>query len=145
MTTTLEEFHEKFRVDELTVLRTANWTWSVRPVQSTVGAGVLSLNRFATSLAEISSEEAGDLAIIAPRIEAALHTWTEPDRINYLMLMMVDAHLHFHVLPRYAQPRTLLGHQWLDSGWPALPALGDNSDISQSDLLLEIRDALRRP
>ena len=49
MTTTLAEFHEKFRVPELEVVRSEYWTWSVRPVQSTLGAGILSLNRFATA------------------------------------------------------------------------------------------------
>ncbi len=47
MTTTLAEFHEKFRVPELEVVSSAHWTWSVRPVQTTLGAGILSLNRFA--------------------------------------------------------------------------------------------------
>ena len=60
MTTTLAEFHDKFQVPELEVLRGDHWTWSVRPAQPTLGAGILSLNRFATSLGDLSAEEGAD-------------------------------------------------------------------------------------
>lgn len=143
MTSTFTEFTDKFRVGELAVLRTDHWTWSVRPVQATVGAGILSLNRFATSLGEMTVEEAADLAAIAPRIEASLRAFSQPDKMNYLALMMVDAHVHFHVIPRYAGTRDLVGHEWADSGWPALPALGDNADQSTPEKLAAIRLALR--
>ncbi len=142
MTTTLAEFQAKFRVAELEVVRTPHWTWSLRPVQSTLGAGVLSLNRFAASLAEMTVEEAAGLADIVPTIEHSLSGFSSPDRLNYLMLMMVDAHLHFHVLPRYAQPRTRLNHDWIDSGWPGAPSLTDNAEREQS-VLTPIRDELR--
>lgn len=143
MTTTLAEFYEKFQVPELEVVRTAHWTWSVRPAQPTLGAGILSLNRFATSLADLSSAEAADLAVIAPRIEGALSTFSAPARMNYLMLMMVDAHVHFHVLPRYADVRDHAGQQWIDPAWPGPPALGDDSNRGGRATLLSIRNALR--
>ena len=139
----LAEFEAKFRVRELEILRTQRWTWSVRPGQATLGAGVLSLNRPAGSFGELSAEEGADLAAIVARIDGALHTFSAPDKMNYLMLMMVDPHLHFHVLPRYAEPRTAAGHEWVDAGWPALPGLGDNADLSTPEVLVEIRDALR--
>jgi diadenosine tetraphosphate (Ap4A) HIT family hydrolase len=143
MTRTLAEFRRKFQVAELEVVRTPHWTWSLRPAQSTLGAGVLSLNRFAAALAELTGEEAAGLTDIVPTIEHSLRGFSEPDRLNYLMLMMVDAHLHFHVLPRYAQPRTHLGREWIDSGWPGVPSLADNAEVSQ-DELGAIRDALRQ-
>lgn len=142
MTTTLAEFEQKFRLNELEILRTDHWTWSLRPVQATVGAGVLSLNRFSASFADLSNDEAADLAAIVPQMEGALQKYAQPDRMNYLMLMMVDAHLHFHVLPRYAQARDLAGQDWVDSMWPGPPSLTDNSELDQV-VLLVLRDELR--
>ncbi len=142
MTTTLAEFEQKFRVHELAIVQTDHWTWSLRPVQSTVGAGVLSLNRFSNSFADLRSEEAADLALIVPQIEGALQRWSQPDRMNYLMLMMVDAHLHFHVLPRYAKPRTLAGQEWVDSAWSGPPSLTDNADRDAGAVLAIRQDLL---
>lgn len=143
MTATLPEFAEKFRLDELTVLRTEHWTWSVRPVQTTVGAGILSLNRFATALGDLREEEGAELSRITAMIEERLRAFSTPDKMNYLALMMVDAHVHFHVIPRYAEPRALVGHEWLDGGWPGPPALSDNATLSTPGTLRAIRDVLR--
>jgi diadenosine tetraphosphate (Ap4A) HIT family hydrolase len=59
------------------------------------------------------------------------------ERINYLMLMMVDPHVHYHVIPRYSTSRTFNGVEFVDAGWPALPQLGGG--VATDDAL---RDAL---
>ncbi len=143
MTSNLAEFTEKFRVEELEIARSEHWIWSVRPGQATLGAGVLSLKRFCASMSEATAEEVADLAAITKLIEARLGEAFAPDKMNYLMLMMVDAHLHFHVVPRYAEPRHFGGLEWVDGGWPALPQLGANADVTQHGLLETVRDALR--
>lgn len=143
MTSSLQEFQEKFRTADLEVLRMEHWTWSVRPAPSTLGAGVLSLNRFAESFGDLTREESSALAEAVRRVESALTRFSAPDRFNYLMLMMVDSHVHFHVIPRYAAERQAAGMDWVDSGWPALPSLNDNADRKDSPALIEIRDALR--
>ena len=38
-----------------------------------------------------------------------------------MALMMVDPQVHFHVLPRYAEPQAFDGTTFADPGWPALP------------------------
>jgi diadenosine tetraphosphate (Ap4A) HIT family hydrolase len=50
-------------------------------------------------------------------------------KINYLMLMMVDPDVHFHVLPRYEGVRTHEGVDFADAGWPGPPALGEAVDL----------------
>lgn len=144
MTATLAEFHAKFQVDELEVLHTAHWTWSVRPAQPTLGAGILSLNRFATSLGELTSAEAADLSVAVPMIEATLRRTYAPGKLNYLMLMMVDAHVHFHVLARYDAPRLEHGQEWVDSDWPGPPDLAGDINQGGPATLAMIRDSLRR-
>lgn len=143
-TTTLAEFAEAFRLPELVILRTEHWTWSVRPIQSTLGAGVLSLNRYATSLSDMTVEEASGLAHATRAIQSTLEQFSAPEKMNYLSLMMVDAHLHFHVIPRYSAPRTFAGQTWVDEGWPALPVLGGNAAISAPESLTAIRDEMIR-
>jgi diadenosine tetraphosphate (Ap4A) HIT family hydrolase len=143
MTTTLAEFHDKFHVPELEVLRGDHWTWSVRPAQPTLGAGILSLNRFATSLGDLSAEEGADLVRVVAVIEGALGRFSGPERMNYLMLMMVDAHVHFHVLPRYAEVRERVGQQMRDPAWPGPPMLADDVNLGGDETLLAIRDSLR--
>ena len=41
----------------------------------------------------------------------------------YLMLMMVDKEVHFHVLPRYENDQAFGGVVYPDSGWPMAPDL----------------------
>ena len=48
------------------------------------------------------------------------------------MLMMVDPHVHFHVLPRYAQTRVFDGVQFPDTGWPGPPDLKSATDLGRA-------------
>lgn len=143
MSSNLAEFNAKFRVEELEIARSEHWIWSVRPVHSTLGAGVLSLKRFCESMSDASPEEVADLATITKLLEGRLAGAFAPDKMNYLMLMMVDAHLHFHVLPRYSRSVEFEGVNWTDGGWPALPEIGANAALASHDVLFEVREALR--
>jgi diadenosine tetraphosphate (Ap4A) HIT family hydrolase len=143
MTGSLEEFRQKFRLDELEVTRTEHWVWSVRPVPATLGAGVLSLARFAPRFCDLTPDEGADLALMAGLVEGSLMRAFAPDKINYLMLMMVDAHVHYHVLPRYSGPREHGGLVWHDSGWDGLPVLGDHAARGTPPALAAIRATLR--
>jgi len=142
MSSTLEEFRAKFRLDEFRLIGSEHWTWSLRPVPVTLGAGVLSLNRFCTSFADLTPAEGADLARIVGQLESRLRGVFTPDRMNYLMLMMVDRHLHFHVVPRYAQFRSFGGLIWEDAAWPKPPDLGMYADRADSPALMEIYRAL---
>lgn len=51
----LKDFISKFKVTESVIKDYQYWTWSLRPVQCTLGAGVLLLKRFAPALSQISA------------------------------------------------------------------------------------------
>ena len=53
------------------------------------------------------------------------------------MLMMVDPHVHFHVIPRYASQRDFLGLSFVDQDWPKPPDLS-RSCIENIDKYFEI-------
>lgn len=141
MTHNLAEFRDKFRVEELLLFRNDGWSVSLRPGACTLGAAVISANRFHDSLAGIDAGEAADLAEAVNWFEGRARAAFAADKFNYLALMMVDAQLHFHALPRYAAEREFAGLTWRDAGWPKLPDLAaDNGADGRA--LAEVRAAL---
>ena len=50
------------------------------------------------------------------------------------MLMMVDPHVHFHVIPRYEGAREWGGREFVDVGWPKVPDLGHAVALEGEDL-----------
>lgn len=142
-TNNLEEFKAKFKVQELLVLETKSWSWSVRPDQPTIGSSVLSLNRHALHLSDVNQSEMSELAEIIPVIEDKINSTFSHDIMNYLMLMMVDHHVHYHVIPRYDGIREFGGLKWIDKGWPALPVIADSQHKKQDHVLMSIVGALK--
>lgn len=138
---TLNLFYTKFRVKELTIYKNDSWTWSVRPGQPTLGSGVLSLNRYALHMSEVSTDEMKQLGEMIEIIEKTVKKTFDYNIMNYLMLMMVDHHVHYHVIPRYDSVKEFTGLQWLDNGWPAIPVLSDNQHADHPEILFNIKDA----
>lgn len=138
----LSEFVTKFKVSDLEVHSIGSWTWSVRPEQPTLASTILSVNREALSFSDLTPEEGRDLALIVKVVEATLSKAFSYDKVNYLMLMMVDKQVHFHVIPRYGAERTFAGRTWTDDGWPKPPVLA--SQESSPDVITNIKDELVR-
>ena len=117
-------FQEKFTVKEMHIHSNDSWVLSLRPYHPTLGSSILSLKRPAENFSEISAKEAQDLSQIIAYIETTYKMSFQYDKINYLMLMMVDNHVHFHVIPRYQSTREYNGTSWTDETWPMPPDLG---------------------
>ncbi len=142
MNNKFEEFKEKFKIRELEIIKTDYWTWSVRPVHCTIGAGVLSLNRYEEKLSNITKEESCDLINIIKIIEDTVKKAFNYDIMNYLMLMMVDPHVHYHVVPRYSEQITFSDLTWIDKGWPKLPVL--TAEQYEDNILLKVKEELKK-
>ena len=106
-----------------------NWVVLLRPQQVTLGATILACKGPATNFAEIGRAAFGELKTITGDIEATLAEAFSYDKINYLMLMMVDPHVHFHVVPRYGGTKEFGGVAFADPGWPAVPDLGAVTEL----------------
>lgn len=119
----LNEFKEKFKVNEYKIYESEHWIWSLRPHQATLGAGILSLKRECPTFSELKPEEYADLNNIIKVIEPTLTKAFSYDVINYLMLMMFDKHVHYHIFPRFKAPIEILDKTWKDENWPATPSL----------------------
>ena len=135
-----KEFQDKFRVKELIIYENNSWIWSLRPVHCTIGSGILSGKKYAERLSEITEDAGRDFSKIIKVIENTLKKTFSYDKINYLMLMMVDLHIHYHVIPRYSNKIEFHKMNWIDKGWPALPDLG--AEHIDDSILFSIRDRL---
>ena len=71
------------------------WVVLLRNDQITVGSLVLAVKSEATSLSGVAAETLAELGSVSGDIERALAATFAPDKLNYLMLMMVDPHVHF--------------------------------------------------
>jgi len=105
------------------IAQTAHWTVLLRPKQPTLGSLVLVCREPVQAFSELSAGAYADLRAVIRAIEPALRDVTDYERINYLMLMMVDPDVHFHVIPRYAGIRSFMGADYRDAGWPGPPDL----------------------
>ena len=126
---------EKFGYPDSLVREFDHWVVLVRPAQVTLGSLVLANKSEATAYGDLPAEAFAEQGRIVAAIEAALKTLCAYERINYLMLMMVDPNVHFHVIPRYSETRQWQGVSFPDSGWPGPPDL--KSAIALDDGQLE--------
>lgn len=113
------------------------WTVLLRPQQVTLGSLVLGAREQVGAFHQLSAEAFAELKTVVDHIERVLGDEFDYQKINYLMLMMVDPDVHFHVLPRYAEPREFHGSRFVDAGWPGPPALDQvvTLDAAQRDVL----------
>ena len=100
-----------------------HWVVLVRPKQVTLGALVMACKERAQSFGAVSREAFREHERVVRDIEQGLKAFSAFEKINYLMLMMVDKEVHYHVLPRYSETRNFEGVDYPDSGWPAVPDL----------------------
>jgi len=125
---------DKFGYPATCVAEWTHWIALLRPAQPTAGSLVLAAKSDATAFADLPAEAFAELAEVIPAVERALGRAVSPDKLNYLMLMMVDPQVHYHVIPRYAGERTLAGLTRGDSGWPGVPNLADAHALDAAEI-----------
>lgn len=111
----------KFNYPHTLLQEYRHWVVLLRPKQITPGSLVLACKEEATRVSEVSAEAFAELKSVTSDLEGALMQAFAFDKINYLCLMMVDKHVHFHVIPRYAAPREVCGVTFTDPDWPKPP------------------------
>jgi diadenosine tetraphosphate (Ap4A) HIT family hydrolase len=114
---------EKFGSPGTLVRDYRHWCVLLRQGQVTLGALILGAKGEERAFSELAPEAFAELPRITRDIEHGLKSFRPYDRINYLMLMMVDPHVHFHVLPRYGAAQEFEDMSFADAGWPGPPDL----------------------
>jgi diadenosine tetraphosphate (Ap4A) HIT family hydrolase len=106
----------------------------LRPAQVTLGSLVLAAKSDGTCYGELPPEAFLEQRQAVASIEAALTRFCAYERINYLMLMMVDPNVHFHVIPRYSEPRRWRDVEFADAGWPGVPKLDHAVKVNEKQI-----------
>lgn len=122
-----------------------HWVVLLRPAQATLGALILACKDEATRYSDITPAAFTEMAGVVGDMERALSSLFDYRKLNYLMLMMVDPDVHYHVLPRYESDQTWAGSTFTDPGWPGPPNLGHDNGASEdvkADLIARLRAAM---
>ena len=122
---------KKFGFPHTCLKEFSQWVVLLRPQQVTLGSSVLICREEATAFSQISADAFQELPEIIREIETSLSRTFRYSKINYLMLMMVDPEVHFHVIPRYDTAQAFSQQQFFDHGWPGPPLLKNPNDISE--------------
>ena len=124
------------------VLQNDYWTLVVNDNQATLGRVFFALNRHETDIAALTDAEVLSLWAFVRETKAVLSALFAPNHFNYMFLMNLTPHVHFHIFPRYAYPREFAGQTFPDSRY------GDHYDPAESrtvdaDTEQALIDALR--
>lgn len=136
---------EKFGYPDTLIREYDHWVVLLRPAQATLGALILACKDEANRFSDISPEAFTEMGTAVADIERALGSLFSYQKLNYLMLMMVDPDVHYHVLPRFEADQTYAEATFTDPGWPGPPNVGhDNgaSDAVKEKLISDLKAAL---
>ncbi|WP_420347738.1 HIT family protein [Pelagibius sp.] len=132
----------KFGYPETLIREYGHWVVLLRPHQTTLGALVLACKDEARAFSDVTAGAFGELQGVVTDIEAGLNAFRPYKKINYLMLMMVDPDVHFHVLPRYDASQEFAETVYPDAGWPAAPDLS-SGPTPDAAALTDLAEALK--
>ena len=132
----------KFGLPATLVADYKHWCVLLRPAQVTLGSLVLAAKGEERAFSALPPEAFVEFGRVVHAIESGLNAFKPYDKINYLMLMMVDPHVHFHVIPRYAGMQAFGGVEFPDSGWPGPPDLA-RAVTPSAEMADALRDAIR--
>lgn len=133
----------KFGLPATLIADYKHWTVLLRPAQVTLGSLILGAKGEWSAFSQIPPQAFAELAHVTLCLETGLRNFRAYDKINYLMLMMVDPHVHFHVIPRYAAAQRFEDVEFPDTGWPGQPNLAGALTLP-AETHARLRDAIRR-
>ena len=130
----MNETIRKFGYPATLIAGYQHWVVLLRPAQPTLGSLILAAKSDVTAFSELKPKAFTELGTVTAAIEKVLKQAVAPAKINYLMLMMVDPNVHFHVIPRYEGGRGFSEIDVSDAGWPGVPALGEARKLEADEI-----------
>ncbi len=116
------------------------WTFALNRNQNLPGKSLLVLNRHCERVPDLTAEEWASLRPHTARATAALDYLLAPDLYNLAFLMNLDAHVHLHIVPRYASPVEWRGETYTDPHYGSL--FGKEQRPASEGALRELAGAL---
>ena len=135
---TLQVFEE----EKNTIKEYSFWKLLISNRSRTLGNCVLIIKRDVHRFSELTEEEVVELGVAVKEVENALQGAFRYDKINWLMLMMKEPQVHFHVIPRYREPREFGRKNFVD-GFQASPLTIEKLELTQEMLDL-IRNEINK-
>jgi glycerol-3-phosphate cytidylyltransferase len=139
---------DKFGISDNLIKTFHHWHLLLRFQQPTIGSIILICKGPYTAMSKLPEVATRELHQIIPLIEAVLKRRFDYSKINYLMLMMVDPEVHYHIIPRYEHDVEFMDREFHDNSWPGPPDLNLDINLSENEksvlleqLRLEINDA----
>lgn len=126
----MNETIRKFGYPATLIREYDHWVVLLRPAQLTLGSLVLAAKSEATDFNDLSLAAFTELKRATAHINTALSKAVSHAKLNYLMLMMLDPHVHFHVFPRYEGERSAQATTFADASWPGPPDLSKACKLS---------------
>ncbi len=139
----MEETLKKFGYPNSLIKEYDHWWLLCRPKQVTLGSLILLCKDEVDSFSKISEDSFKEFSKIINNIENKLKDNFQYEKINYLMLIMVDPEVHFHVIPRYSVDKKFVSFSFKDHGWPATPNMDKINEIDGnmfSQLVVELKN-----
>ena len=121
----------KFGYPETVIKEYSSWIVLFRMKQVTLGSLVCVAKEDVESLSSLSDHAFLELQKVHFDVEKVLKKNFNYDKINYLTLMMVDRHVHFHIIPRYKEYRVVSGLRIEDIFWPGPPDITRYIDMNK--------------
>ena len=126
---------ETFDVNKFLIKEYNNWYLVLRKEQVTLGSLVLIEKSFEKEYSSIPNESFKEFEFIVKDLELVLKNLFQYDKINYLMLMMVDPGVHYHIIPRYSISKEFNSLKFRDYGWPKMPNLSSYNELSEKEII----------
>jgi diadenosine tetraphosphate (Ap4A) HIT family hydrolase len=96
----------------------AHWRVALNLNQNLLGKCIIVLRRHEEQVTRLTPDEWADLQQQVQAITDGLRLAFQPDHFNYAFLQNQDRHVHLHVIPRYASPRSAAGETFTDQDYP---------------------------
>ena len=133
---------KKFGYPNTLIKSYKHWNLLLRPNQVTIGSLILINKEKAHHYSDLSHEASLEQKSIIVEIEQNLKKRFNYSKINYLMLMMLDPEVHFHIIPRYESPVEFCNEVFTDISWPSPPDLTQKIELNDTyfnELLVTLR------
>ncbi|NQU86709.1 MAG: HIT family protein [Mariniphaga sp.] len=126
---------KKFGFPNSLIKKYNHWYWLIRPFQVTLGSSILITKNDYRNFSDLDKDCFCELKLIIDEIEKTLIKKINYKKINYLMLMMNDPIVHFHIIPRYENERTFSNKSVKDFGYPGPPDLSNGILLSGDEII----------
>lgn len=139
----MNETIRKFGYPDTLIREYEHWLVLLRPSQVTVGSLVLAAGSDAQRFPDLPEAAFAELRMVTGHLEAALAGAFRHHKLNYLMLMMVDKEVHYHVIPRYSAAVVVGDREYQDTHWPGPPDVTRAMDLTEAEIAA-IKDLIVR-